>query len=61
MKKTNTKLQLKTNTIRMLQTADLEHVNGGRQTMGCTGAATGCSHPPQHPPGSGHNGHNGNG
>lgn len=65
MKKTNTKLHLKTNTIRMLQTDDLDRVNGGN-SMGCTGAATGCSHPPQHPPGSsnphnnGDNGGNGN-
>jgi hypothetical protein len=42
MKKTNTKLQLKTNTIRMLQTSELEQVNGGRITFGCSGQYTTC-------------------
>lgn len=56
MKKSRTKLQLKTNTIRMLQDADMDRVNGGA-SFGCTGGATGCSsHPPEHPPGSGHHG-----
>ncbi|HWO26390.1 MAG TPA: hypothetical protein VNO30_47000 [Kofleriaceae bacterium] len=62
MKKTNTKLHLKTNTIRMLQTDALDRVNGGG-SFTCTDMMTGCSHPPQHQPGSGnpHNNGNGNG
>ncbi|HWO26387.1 MAG TPA: hypothetical protein VNO30_46985 [Kofleriaceae bacterium] len=62
MKKTSTKLHLKTNTIRMLQTDDLDRVNGG-ESMGCSVQATGCSHPPEHQPGSGnpHNNGGGNG
>ena len=61
MKKT-TKLQLKTNTVRVLQTPDLERVNGG-DSLGCT-AGAGCggtSNPPKHTPGSGNPHNNGNG
>lgn len=60
MKKTKTKLQLKANTVRLLQVSELDQVNGGdarrRSTFtGCnTNAQTGCSHPPNHPPTSGH-------
>jgi hypothetical protein len=56
MKKTNTKLQLKTSTIRILQDRELAEVNGGRATLGCSELATACSHPPNHPPTSGHHG-----
>jgi hypothetical protein len=53
MKKTNTKLQLKTNTIRVLQNDDLTKVVGGSPTVNCTNLPTcgsgpaesrGCSH-----------------
>jgi len=60
MKKTQFKLKLKTNTIRALQVRELSAVNGGsprpRSTFGCgdTQVQTACSHPPNHPPTSGH-------
>jgi hypothetical protein len=61
MKKTKTKLQLKANTVRLLQVSELDQVNGGhgerRSTFtGCnTQQQQGCgSHPPDHPPTSGH-------
>jgi hypothetical protein len=40
MKKTNTKLQLKTNTIRVLQNDDLTKVVGGAPTVDCTNQPT---------------------
>jgi hypothetical protein len=43
MKKTTTKLQLKTNTIRFLQEHDLGDVAGGAPTNTCTEVGPGCS------------------
>ena len=57
MKKTNTKLQLKTSTIRLLQNSELAGVAGGAPTQ----QAQNCSHPPNHPPGSGGGGNPGGG
>ena len=42
MKKTNSKLQLKANTLRVLQDRDLSSVAGGRVTFLCTMQATAC-------------------
>ena len=65
MKKTNSKLQLKMNTVRVLQGGALAQVHGGNggphpqagppprgPTAGCTDIGTACSHPPEHTPGS---------
>ena len=67
MKKSSTKLQLKANTIRILQGEELAQVHGGDPgpgnggpkprgpTADCpTQQQQGCSHPPQHTPGSTH-------
>jgi hypothetical protein len=43
MKKTNTKLQLKTNTIRVLQTDELTAVHGGAISVAPTNSPTNCS------------------
>ena len=43
MKKTNTKLQLKTNTVRVLQDSQLKDVAGGAPTQDCSINQTGCS------------------
>ena len=70
MKKTKSKLQLKTNTIRVLQGSALAQVHGGNNpgggnnsprpqagpTANCTMIGAGCSHPPEHTPGSTNNG-----
>lgn len=55
MKKTTTKLQFKKSTVRLLQDTELQYVNGGG-SIGCTEQQGACSHPPQHPPGSGNSG-----
>lgn len=43
MKKTNSKLQLKANTIRLLQGSELAQVNGGAPTNDCTQGGPTCS------------------
>jgi hypothetical protein len=43
MKKTNSKLQLKTNTIRVLQGSELAQVAGGAPTANCTELGPTCS------------------
>jgi hypothetical protein len=60
MKKTRTKLQLKTHTVRLLQVSELDQVNGGNDrpratfTTCTTNAQQGCSHPPEHTPNTSH-------
>jgi hypothetical protein len=51
MKKTNSKLQLKTNTLRVLQGSQLAQVNGGAPTAFCTEQGPGCSVHSQNCPG----------
>jgi hypothetical protein len=43
MKKTNTKLQLKKHTVRILQNSELEGVAGGGNTANCTNEAQTCT------------------
>jgi len=53
MKKNKTKLELKTNTVRVLQGHELTEIVGGAPTQDCSNTPT-CttSDPPDHTPGS---------
>ena len=61
MKKSNTKLQFRASTVRVLQGSELERVNGGAPTADCSNNPTVCSHPPQHTGGSSNAGGGNNG
>ena len=59
MKRTNTKLQLKATTIRVLHDSELSKAAGGA-TFQCSEQGGCTSHPPEHHHTSSHHGNNGN-